>query len=80
MSDEQRSKAAEFLTRKATRGCPMCGAKDFSVLDLVNESSMNAPATGAAPLVFPAVLVACNNCYLMLHFAALPMGIPGGQS
>ena len=78
LSIEQREKLAAHLKAKAPNfACPVCAAKSFSIGDVAlsgnaigSDGSINMGGT-----IVPTVMVVCENCYHVLSFAAVPIGV-----
>lgn len=58
------------------RNCPVCGGNNFSLGGLNYQEGLDSeymqPTRGQ---MIPVVSVVCDNCYLVLNFAAKPTGV-----
>ena len=76
VTPEQTQRAIAHLNGKLTKTCPACGHNDFHIAGVYFSPQMD-PVTGniTVDTGLPMVHVFCKNCYLVLQFAAVPMGI-----
>ena len=71
ISQEQKKEIIKALeARGANRNCPMCGNKNFAILDGYFQHSLQSTLAGmviGGPSI-PCAVVACTNCgYLSQH-------------
>ena len=77
LSSEHQRKITAHLESKMRSGCPLCGARNFSIEDDVQflgvlDPEYKQPVEGK---VYPRVSVICNNCYYTFQLAAKPLGL-----
>jgi hypothetical protein len=77
MSHEHQQRLLSHVQSKLKAGCPLCGARDMTIEDTVQflgllDSEYRQPIEGT---VHPVVAVVCNNCFHVMHFSALKLGI-----
>ena len=76
MTDEQKTKAVEWLTQHL-KGCPVCGDADWTMVDLVTTASYGDVLTSlfnVAPK-YPLLLVTCDACGYVMQFSAFVIGL-----
>lgn len=76
------SKAAEgkitkWLSSKLTRGCPMCGQQNWTILDeLQMASNIDLQSKGVSMGTgIPLVLTTCNHCGFVAPYLAGKLGL-----
>jgi hypothetical protein len=81
LTDAQRDQAAKHLRRHLRNPCSVCGIHKFTIVDLVNTLPFdnNGAIVLGGPSI-PTLLVVCDNCFHLLSFAAVPMGLVPSDS
>lgn len=75
LDNSQQSKATTWLQRHNPR-CPVCGGNGFSLGEIVAPPVMQGGGINIGGPSVPVLQVVCGNCAHVLHFAAVPMGLP----
>lgn len=77
-----KDKIAAHLRNKAPLlACPVCGHRDFFVNDHLVTANIVSPSGGVnlGGTTYPMATITCQNCLHTMSFAAVPMGLVGGQ-
>lgn len=77
LSKSQTEQVLSHVRSKVTSGCPMCGQKNWSIeSDLhflgILDLEFRQPIEGK---VYPLVTAVCQNCYCVIQFQAMRLGI-----
>lgn len=77
LTSKQEKKVISHIRNKVTRGCPMCGEKNWQIeADLqfmgMLDSEYLQPIEGS---VYPAVTTVCDNCFHVVQYSAVKIGI-----
>ena len=80
LSDEQREKALAWYAEKiepTDRGCPMCGNKNFFLLDHIVAPPVTHPQTAQRlpSSGYPHYMLACTNCSTVQFINAVRVGL-----
>jgi hypothetical protein len=75
LTPEQIQKTVTFLQDKL-KVCPVCGTGQFKLDGEVGGlATVVEGASGALGRTFPLLLLICVNCFHVIPFAAIPLGI-----
>ena len=77
ITKEQQEVAIRHLNEKLTLTCPSCGARRWRVGDIINAMPYEEGAVVIGGRTVPLLLVVCEVCAFVAHFAAVPMGLVG---
>lgn len=74
LTDEQRTKAVQWFAGKLGR-CPMCGNQQWAIIDIVTLPIFYPGAGLTVGPSVPSLLLACERCACIQHFAAVQVGL-----
>lgn len=83
LSETQRKQLADHITEKTkAKGglrCPVCDHNSFTVSGVVTSGMVVGPGNSVhmGGTTIPTATIVCDNCYHMLNFAAVPIGVLG---
>ncbi len=76
LTPEQIHKVAAWLDSKSSRSsCPVCGNQRWEVGDIVASVNFSKGGVVLGGRIVPTVQVICSNCYFVMNFAAVPLGL-----
>jgi len=75
LTEEQKQKVIAHLQAKFAGACPICLTQAWTIGPLVHALPWASGAIALGGGAVPMVVVVCNNCSFVAHFAAVPIGI-----
>jgi len=75
LNEEQKKKLLEHLQKKFAGACPICVTNAWTIGPLLHALPWTGGGVTLGGGAIPMVVVVCNNCSFVAHFAAVPIGI-----
>ena len=81
LNQQDAEKVQDWLNSKGAKAtCPACGQSTWSIGDVIAPPVMQGGNISMGGPSVPMVQVICNHCANISLYAAVPMGVVGGDN
>ena len=77
MTEEQKQYVIQYLMTHPRRACASCNNNTFGVLEIVTTHAFMPGGNPDVRTVVPIVLLTCQQCFALVPYSAVLMGVPG---